>query len=66
MNRKRDLRAFMVLVVVMLASLLVGKVQQARAMAPDDIPAMRQTQPADLSTAGRFIRFETEGHNQDD
>jgi len=62
MNRKRDLRAFMVLVIVMLASLLVGKVQQARAMVPDDILTMRKAKPA----AGRFILIETEEHIQDD
>lgn len=57
MNRKRDLRALIVVFVVMVTSMLFGMAQQARALEPDDIYGMKQVQLADLSDDGRWLLY---------
>ena len=57
MNRNRDRRAVLVVLLVMLVGLLVGTGQEARAMVPADILSMRQVQLEDLSKDGRYLLY---------
>ncbi len=54
MNRKRDLRAILVVVLVLLAGLLLGP-RRADAMVPEDILTMKTVALVDLSPDGEFL-----------
>jgi len=54
MNRKRDLRAFLVVVLVLLVGLLLGP-NRADAMVPEDILTMKTVALVDLSPDGQYL-----------
>jgi len=56
MNRKRDLRALFVLVLVLLAGLLLGP-DKADALVPEDILTMKSANLGDLSADGDFLLY---------
>ena len=56
MSRKRDLRAILVVVLILLAGLLLG-VDRADAMVPEDILTMKSVSLGDLSPDGRFLLY---------
>jgi dipeptidyl aminopeptidase/acylaminoacyl peptidase len=56
MNRKRDLRALLVLLLVLLAGLLLGSAR-TDAMVPEDILTLKTTGLVDLSPDGRFLLY---------
>ncbi|MEN8007798.1 MAG: S9 family peptidase [Candidatus Krumholzibacteriota bacterium] len=56
MNRKRDLRAIFVVVLVLLVGLLLGP-NRADAMVPEDILTMKHANSGDLSPDGRFLLY---------
>jgi len=56
MNRKRDLRAILVVVLVLLACLLLER-NRADAMVPEDILTMKTVALADLSPDGQFLLY---------
>ncbi len=57
MNRKSDVRALVVLVVVILLGLLVGPGRRAGAMIPDDVLTMKTAAVSDLSADGRYLLY---------
>ncbi len=64
MSRKRDLRAVLVVVVVLLAGLLLGP-DRADAMIPEDILAMKSVSVSDLSPDGRFLLYSVTAWDQE-
>ncbi len=56
MNRKRDLRAILVVVLVLLAGLLL-EVAKTDAMVPEDILTMKSAGLVDLSPDGQFLLY---------
>ena len=57
MNRKRDVRAMIVLLVVLVAGLFLGNWQRADAMVPEDILAMRSVALLDVAPDGAFLLY---------
>jgi dipeptidyl aminopeptidase/acylaminoacyl peptidase len=57
MNRRRDMRAALVVVLVVLAGMIWGGIRRADAMVPEDILSLRTAGVADLSPDGRFLLY---------
>ena len=57
MNRKRDVRAMVVLLLVIILGMFVMPDRRADAMTPEDILALRTATPVDLAPDGRFLLY---------
>ncbi len=57
MNRKRDVRALVVVLVVLVVGLIYGSRQPADAMVPEDLLTMVEVSLLDVSSAGDFLLF---------
>jgi len=57
MSRKRDVRAVIVVLVVLVASLIFGFQHPAEAMVPTDILTMRSISLADVSSDGQYLVY---------
>jgi dipeptidyl aminopeptidase/acylaminoacyl peptidase len=57
MSRKRDLRAVIVVLIVVMIGLIMGRLQSADAMVPEDLLGMRSVSLAAVSPTGEFLVY---------